>query len=159
MSVVVALPSCEELYLEHRQKIYWHLLHLLGNAELAEDLSQETFVRVWKALPHLQKPHHQMSAWLYRIATNLAYDQLRRRRVISWQSLDVGYEQREDPSCLEDLICDAESIGVALKQLPPNYRRALLLWNQGYPPAAIAHKLGTAEGGSKRWEQNVPQKS
>ena len=51
------------------------LIYALGNAQEAEDVAQETFVRAWKALPRF-RAESRLSTWLYRIATNLWYNRL-----------------------------------------------------------------------------------
>ena len=156
-SADVALPSAEELYLRYSQQIYLYLLHWLNDVELAEDLTQETFCRACKALPHLQKPL-QASAWLYRIATNVTYDALRQRNKVMWYSLDSWEEEREatypdvktiDP---EEEVIEAMRIQVALDQLPVGYRQALFLnVSKGYNGEQIAQALGMALSGGKMY--------
>ncbi len=56
------------------------LSQLVGDLELARELSQEAFVRAWSALERFN-PQYRFSTWLFRIAHNLGIDQLRRRRL------------------------------------------------------------------------------
>ena len=58
---------------------------MLGDAAEAEDVTQETFLRAWKALPTWE-PRAKFSTWLHRVALNLCYDRLRRRREIPTQT-------------------------------------------------------------------------
>ncbi len=70
----------ERLFDEYRQPLLNYLYRLLGEAERAEEVCQDVFVRAYRALPRLpQGANHR--AWLYRIATNAATDCYRRRRL------------------------------------------------------------------------------
>ena len=140
-----------QVYLTYRGLIYHRLSQMIGQRDLAEDLTQEVFLRAWKALPGMQAPL-QMQAWLCRIATNLAIDTLRRRRRINWTSLDEAEEEPEDAQDPDPQLAysdQRELIGLALTRLPVSYRAALLLRAQGYALAEIAARLGIAPGGIK----------
>ncbi|MCU0493068.1 MAG: RNA polymerase sigma factor, partial [Chloroflexaceae bacterium] len=66
--------------------IFRYLVRLLDDQESAADLTQETFIRALTALVNQPVPDNP-SAWLYRIATNLAYDAMRRRNRLRWLPL------------------------------------------------------------------------
>src|SRR5437588_10156386 len=86
------------LYEEFRRPIHSYIYRLLGNQEDADDVTQEVFVRAcmsWNGLYERER----LSPWLYRIATNLCVDQLRRRKRISWWPLSLrsrNDEQSDD---------------------------------------------------------------
>src|SRR3989304_6234963 len=63
---------------EYEERIVRYLSSLLGDGALAQDLTQETFLRVHKGLDRLRSPEAR-TAWIYRIASNLALDYLRSR--------------------------------------------------------------------------------
>src|SRR5919199_2561239 len=69
------------LYERYAQLIYALALRILQQPELAEDLVQETFVRVWRRASTFRSGPGGVPAWLFRIARNLAIDQLRRQAV------------------------------------------------------------------------------
>src|SRR5215475_16184159 len=82
--------SFDQIYDEYKTPIYNYVYHLVGDREQADDLTQDTFLKAFRALPKMDASL-KLSAWLYRIATNTAYDALRRRKLISWlpwQDLD-----------------------------------------------------------------------
>lgn len=73
-----AVPESSAVAERYRASIYRYVLRLVRNRERADDLTQETFLRVHQRLGDL-KDGAALEAWLYRIATNLCYDQFRRR--------------------------------------------------------------------------------
>jgi len=82
--------SFDQIYDEYKTPIYNYVYHLVGDREQADDLTQDTFLKAFRALPKMDA-NLKLSAWLYRIATNTAYDALRRRKLIAWlpwQDLD-----------------------------------------------------------------------
>lgn len=119
----------ERLFAHYQTPILNYLYRLLGNGELAEDLTQEAFTRAWNArrtLPAVQNPR----AWLYRIATNLARDYLRRQRLIVW----LPFFQNEDrePALMTEAPerdpLEAERMRRALLKLSEDYRVPLVLY-------------------------------
>src|SRR5258705_10461908 len=74
------------LYERFRRPIRSYIYRLLGSQEDADDVTQEVFVRVFTAWDGLHD-RDNLSAWLYRIATHLSVDLLRRGQRISWWSL------------------------------------------------------------------------
>src|SRR5690242_18376093 len=62
----------------HRHAVEVHCYRMLGSAQDAEDLAQETLLRAWRALERFE-PRAQFQTWLYRIATNACLDELERR--------------------------------------------------------------------------------
>ena len=69
----------EELFAKHQHEIYAYLVRMLRDPELAADLTQDAFVKAYKAYDSLQKPENAR-AWLYQIAHRVALDDLRRKR-------------------------------------------------------------------------------
>jgi RNA polymerase sigma-70 factor (ECF subfamily) len=97
---------------------------IVGNAADADDLTQETFLRAYRALGSTTETL-SLGAWLYRIATNACTDLLRRRRTARWLPWEEGFHERpaagreEDP---ETALLDAEALrafGAACGSLRP----------------------------------------
>lgn len=82
--------SFESLFAAYQIPVYRYVYRLVGNREDARDLTQDTFVKVYFALPQ-HRPDHTR-AWIYRIATNVCIDALRHQGVIRWCSLDALQE-------------------------------------------------------------------
>ncbi len=117
----------EELFARHQNEIYAYLLRMLRDTELAADLTQDAFIKAYKAYDALQKPENAR-AWLYQIAHRVALDDLRRRRIIRFVPL-VGEARTTAPSA-EHLVMEAHLSGdlqCALERIPPRQRSALLL--------------------------------
>src|SRR5450755_495559 len=96
--------SFEQIYDEYKTPIYNYVYHLVGDRELANDLTQDTFLKAFRALPKMGATL-KLSPWLYRIATNTAYDALRRRKLMRWCPLqDLDHEPADlesaDPQAL-----------------------------------------------------------
>src|SRR5256714_11227473 len=128
------------LYEQFRRPIHSYIYRLLGNVEDADDVTQEVFVRACIAWDGLYD-RNNLSAWLYRIATNLCVDLLRRRKRISrWpftyrSSDDERFENGTGDDSLPLLpdsggipeIAEREHIRLALANMPEEYAVALVL--------------------------------
>lgn len=142
----------EALFLEHYDRVYAVLIRLLGNREEAEDLAQETFLRLYRShLPAGQG--HNLSGWLYRVATRLAFNALRarRRRLQHEQALaeTVLAEQAGDPTDLADIAALSEErqrVRSVLAELPERQAQLLLLRHLGLSYKELAAALDVAPG-------------
>jgi RNA polymerase sigma-70 factor (ECF subfamily) len=129
---------------------------MLGSLEDADDVTQEVFMRAFTAWNDLYE-HENLSAWLYRIATNLCVDLLRRRKRISWWPLtrrshaDERFEgaRDEDSSYLPSNsggipeVAEREQIQLTLASMPVEYAVALVLSvAQGVPYQEIGSIVG-----------------
>src|SRR6266480_3287580 len=91
----VDVANFEVIFLRYQTPLTNFIYHLIGNREQAYDLTQDVFVKAYKALLSgtVVQPG-ALSAWLYRIAANTTTDTLRRRRLISWLPLSLFNEDR-----------------------------------------------------------------
>src|SRR5713101_583174 len=91
----VDVADFEAIFLRFQTPLTNFIYHLIGNREQAYDLTQDVFVKAYKALlaGTVVQPG-ALSAWLYRIAANTTTDTLRRRRLISWLPLSLFHEDR-----------------------------------------------------------------
>ncbi len=148
-------PDFDAVYEQYRSAMRNYLFHLVSDHELADDLAQDTFLRAWRAISkqHVPVDASHMKAYLYRIATNVAYDALRRRKHIRWNSLDnLEYEPADDLSDDPQARYNGpgECVSQALERTPAAYRRALLLYHEeGYSHEQIAQMLKAAPTGMK----------
>jgi RNA polymerase sigma-70 factor (ECF subfamily) len=123
----------EALFQRYERPIYGFIYRLMGNTEDANDLTQECFIRAYKALPQTS-PELNVSAWLHRIASNACMDVLRRRQRIRW----LPWETHKHESLLQGRTLDEPerrvlssetqlSVQWVLNQMSPRNRTALVL--------------------------------
>ena len=121
----------------YQDKLVNYIYNLIGDYEQAVDLGQETFIRVFK---HAHRYHakYQFSTWIYRIATNLALDEIRRRKrrsrsfayrlFFQSEEQDIPLEHEgPSPECSLDRKEQIELLQTALKSLPEKYRLVFVL--------------------------------
>lgn len=130
---------------EHQVQAF--LLHMLRSVEEAEDLTQETFIRVYGQADRF-RVEGRFQSWLFRIAGNLARSRLRRRKILSWIRFDPGTHDVADrgPGPIENLerADNAEAVRLALAELPQRQRQALVLHRfQGLSYKEIADSMET----------------
>jgi RNA polymerase sigma-70 factor, ECF subfamily len=144
------------LYERFRRPIHSYIYRLLGSQEDADDVTQEVFVRVFTTWDGLYDRDH-LSAWLYRIATNLSVDLLRQRKHISWWSLtphnrgdehfhgalgDESFFLPPDDGGIP-AIAEREHIQLAIANMPEEYAVALILnAARGVPYQEVAAMVG-----------------
>ncbi len=116
------------LFTRYQGRIYNYVYRMVGDANEAQDLTQDSFVKAYQALQRGDAPDNP-SAWLYRIASRTCLDALRRRRLIRWLPLRRSAGRDADESPESHLIRAQERARVqqALDQLPARYRMVLLL--------------------------------
>lgn len=138
-----------QLVRQHQNRIFRHLLNLTGSREEALELSQEVFLKAWEALPDW-RPEAQLHTWLYRIASNLAYDLLRRRRIVSYEPLAEDYDApagEAGPEARLQARQGMAALDAALARLPPDQREIVLLREvEGLSYGELAATLGIDEG-------------
>ncbi|WP_040726294.1 RNA polymerase sigma factor [Thiomicrorhabdus sp. Kp2] len=94
----------EELVNRHEQKVYAICLRYFGNAEQAEEISQETFLKVFQQLKNF-RGDAQFSTWLYRIAINLCHTAAQRKSFTQHDSID---DYADDLQLSKEFECDDE---------------------------------------------------
>lgn len=149
------------VYARYATALHSYAFRLLGNAEDADDVTQEVFIRVHDRLAQLRDPA-RLRPWLYRIATNLCMDQLRRRsrvrRILGiavnidpteQETDDLGQHEVAHPASTAgiDGVAERDHITRALRKMPPKYATCLVLHSaQGLSYREIADILGISTG-------------
>jgi RNA polymerase sigma-70 factor (ECF subfamily) len=137
------------LYREYHGDLYAYLCRLVGDRHLAEDLVQDTFVKAHRALGRLPKDANRR-AWLYRIATNTALDQLRRRRLVAWLPLFDNDRHPATHTSFQEESLETIAVQRTLARLAPRYRVPLVLYTcQGLSTEEIAAILEISRGAVK----------
>lgn len=135
--------AVERLYDRFARRIYRIGLRALGDRQLAEDMVQDTFVRIWRSAPRFDPERGNASAWIFSIARRAAIDAHRRRPPAA-------------PELPHDLVADADQFEVlvtgvtvrdALEALSPAHREVLeLTYDAELSQASIAERVGVPVG-------------
>ncbi|WP_081709481.1 RNA polymerase sigma factor [Mesorhizobium erdmanii] len=96
---------------------------MLGDAAEAEDVAQETFVRIWRHASSWRRGNARFDSWIHRVTLNLCYDRLRRRRELVTDDLP----EMVDPAPLPDASEEPRGIEQALQSIAPRQREAIIL--------------------------------
>jgi RNA polymerase sigma-70 factor (ECF subfamily) len=131
--------AIDALYRAQYRPLLAHLQRLVGDVSAAEDLCHETFLKALRAWDQ-QAEILNADAWLRRIATNAAYDYLRRCRRIQFAPLDEAALPASAAS-MESRLHDQEPVWRVLAQLSPPARRLLLCANAGHSTEELAAAL------------------
>ena len=143
-------PSWEEIVREHSARVYRLAYRLTGNRHDAEDLTQETFVRVFRSLDSYVPGTFE--GWLHRITTNLFLDQARRKQRIRFDALSDERAARIASASPAPELAYADQtfdddVEAALSALPPDFRAAVVLCDiEGLTYEEIAEILGAKLG-------------
>lgn len=100
---------------------------LLADPVEAEDVAQETFIRVWKAAGRWRRGEAKVETWMSRIAINLCYDRLRRRREVFTDMLPERADGAPSPETVLSIGDAAQRVKRAVALLPERQRLALEL--------------------------------
>jgi len=133
----------ERLVARHMPMLHALAWRMLGDAGEAEDVVQESLVKLWVNARGWQPSGGGLGAWLRRIATNACLDRLRRPRTLS----DEGLPERADDGPPADAMIDAErrraAVHEAILALPDRQRAAIILtYHEGVSNAEAASILG-----------------
>jgi RNA polymerase sigma-70 factor (ECF subfamily) len=146
---LATMPSWDELVRQHADRVYRLAYRLAGNPQDAEDLTQETFIRVFRSVQNYQPGTFE--GWLHRITTNLFLDMVRRRARIRMEALPDDYDRvpADEPNP-EQIYHDSRlgpDLQAALDSLPPEFRAAVVLCDiEGLSYEEIGATLGVKLG-------------
>lgn len=140
--------SFERLVTRHTPMVHAIAWRMLGDAVEAEDVVQETFVKLWVNARNWTAAGGGLGGWLRRISTNACLDRLRRPRFVS----DEGLPDRPDDAPQADLAIDAErrraAVAASIQALPERQRAVIVLtYYEGVSNAEAAAILGVGVKG------------
>jgi len=135
------------LFEEFSAPIHNYVLRMVGDPDRAADITQDTFIKAYRKL-HTVTEATSTRSWLYRIATNTAIDDMRRRRMVTPMGDDAPIyanrpDQRPGPEAQVMAATLDERVQRALMQLRPNHRQCLLLSDLD---DMSAHQIGDVMG-------------
>lgn len=151
-------PSYEESVQRYYDRVLGYILKWTKNPQIAEDLTQTTFLRAWQAWPRL-RPNSQIPNWLITIASNTIRSYFTHIQRKPWHSLEELLEQPEATLQIQTDVNVEESylqqettqeiqyeVREVLKRLPQQFHAPLLLSAEGYACREIASQTGTPLG-------------
>lgn len=135
-----------ELYEIYVERIYRYVFYQIKEKMMAEDITEEVFIKAWRAIGSCKGKEHTFSAWLYRIAHNQTIDSLRREQ--RYSSIDI-----ENLNIVDDTVPKAEEILEQqellnlIDRLPQNQRRVVTLkFIEGMENNEIGQIMGKSQG-------------
>jgi RNA polymerase sigma-70 factor (ECF subfamily) len=137
-----------ELYDRYAPRIYAYVFRRVGEAQLAEDLTGDVFVRFIQAIQSERTWHTSFQAWLYRIAHNLVVDHFRRNAPATEVELDDWLMAADDdPVSAVAQRMSQQGLGVALRYLTPDQQQVLALrFGEGMTAREVAEVLDKTVG-------------
>ncbi|MBD3220749.1 sigma-70 family RNA polymerase sigma factor, partial [bacterium] len=130
-----------------QQPVFAFLVHMLGSRDEAQDLAQDTFLKVYDQAARY-RPDGRFRSWMLRIAGNRARSALRRRKVLRWVTFDAARHDRpargDDPGRALEREETATRVREAVAALPERQRQAVVLKRfQGLSYQEIADAMQT----------------
>lgn len=120
----------DELFRRYEDYVYRIAYGIVGDPEVAADVTQDVFVQVYRSLRFFRKGS-RFSTWLYRIAANRAVDAARsmkrRSRAHTEENLEQRADPNGDPAAGDDQLDLQERVMAVMDRLPPQHREALTL--------------------------------
>ena len=156
-AVVGAPEACEELVRRYERPIYGLIARMVRDEAQAEDLVQDTFLKMFRALGQYDQTL-RFSSWLFRIAHNTAIDYLRQRRLLIATPVDDPDDESDPLQALPDPLAVspersaeraelAVAVERALDRVRPDYRAVLVLrYQEGLEYQEIATIVGAPLG-------------
>lgn len=134
----------------HRPVVLRTARHILGDDALAEDVTQDVFMRLQSALPGF-RGESELGTWLYRVTLNRCRDQLRRRRHVALDAAGAAPPRElrveTDPLHIIDTQRIREAVRSAIDRLPPDQKEAVVLrYLSDLSYAEIARTTSTPQG-------------
>ena len=145
-----------DLYDRYGRMAYSLILRVVRDAGIAEDLVQETFLRVWNRVHGFDAGKGAIGPWLLAVARNRAIDYL--RSASGRERNAYEFEETDHPALYTDmerdlLISDkARRVKEAMRKLPANHRQVLeLAYFEGLSQTEMAERMGQPLGTVKTW--------
>jgi len=136
------------IYERFSPQIYRYVYRLVGNQELADDITQETFLKAFQGIRSIARDSN-VSAWLYRIASNACFDILRRRKLITWMPI-LEESEKTGEFTSDDFapqVIESQIVRRTLREMPPALAVCLVLRSvEGFSCEEIAEILKIPKG-------------
>lgn len=150
------IGAFNELVRRYQQKVYWIARRMIGNHDDADDIVQEVFVKVHKNLNRFRS-ESSFYTWLYRIATNMSINAIRKKKVVEWLRFDdalpamsVVSDESNDPHKKMELHENRAMLSKAIAELPNKQKQVFIFrYYDELPYEEISKIMKTSVGGLK----------
>jgi len=139
------------LYDMHVERVYRHIYYRINNVADTEDLTQQVFLKAWRAIPRYKKTTSPFIAWLMTISHNLVIDFYRAKKdKVRLPDGVVAEDPKSSPEVMAQAHFDQEKLRMAISQLHGDQQRAVLMrFIEGFSFAETADSLGKTEGATR----------
>lgn len=154
--------SFDELVHRYTHPIYNFSYRLTGNTQTAEDITQETFIKVWKNINRYNS-NHSFKSWIFTIARNTITDHLRKKKTIPFSNLSSHEEFAFEDSLPDEEILppdifakieDRKLLEKLLEKVPEEYKTVLILhYQEGLTFEEIGTILKKPSNTVKSWHR------
>ncbi len=148
------MKAFESLVTEYEKRVFWVAFNLVNNVEDAKDISQDAFLRVFKAIGRFDLKYN-FYTWLYRIVVNLAIDSLRKKGKQGKVSLEeFPADPVETSKGPEDQLCSielGERITAVLESMPEKYKTVILLRDVHELSCEVIAEIIDCTNATTRW--------
>jgi RNA polymerase sigma-70 factor (ECF subfamily) len=136
------------LYDLHVERVYRHIYYRVGNTGDAEDLTQQVFLKAWKAIGKYKKTASPFLAWLMRISHNLVIDFYRSKKDTAFIENELlPADKAPGPQQLAEKQYEQERLRKVIMKLPEEQQQVILMsFIEGFNHREIAAALGKKEG-------------
>jgi len=143
------------LYDRYSRLVFSLALHVVGDRETAEEITQDVFYRVWENAATYRSDQAKLTTWMTSITRYRAIDILRKRKIrperdsLDWEDVELELNSGglDSPEELTDLALQQHRVRVAIANLPPDQQDVLALaYFQGLSHSQIAERLGQPLG-------------
>lgn len=138
--MVISEQSKTEIYKDYHGKVFGYIISQVSNSDLAEDLCEDVFLKVYEKLDTFDETKASISTWIYTIARNTLTDYYRTRKVC-----EEIPEEYESAISVENEVCNREmldKLANALEKLDERSRDIIILrYYSGFKLTEIAEKL------------------
>jgi RNA polymerase sigma-70 factor (ECF subfamily) len=149
----------EQLVRKYREPLYWLIRRIVHEHAAADDVLQNSFLKIWNALPNF-RADAQLMTWMYRIATNEALKHIQKeQRLQALWSDAAGFQQQMQADPYFDADAVTRQLWAAIHQLPKQQKIIFILrYFEGLPFKAVPEILDVSEGSAKASYHHARQK-
>ncbi|MDN7123837.1 RNA polymerase sigma factor [Pseudidiomarina terrestris] len=142
-----SIQAFQQLFERHHRRVYGLVWRLAGNSEMAQDLTQEVFIKLWGNLASF-RGESKFSTWLHTVATRVALTELRKNK--RWQQVRLTGEAGYADTLEYQESADLSELDQLIRRLPAQTRWAFVLHCiEGLRHEEVAAEMGIAVGTSK----------